>query len=130
MDFLKSIAGKVVTGLVALLVIAAAISWFRMDQAGRDAALSSAGRIASWLGIVLFLPWATFFVIGWVYRMENNLAGGILVLGYTLAEVMALLWLFGLRGHGATAWTFFLVGALLAAVYNLFTCDWIAEKVG
>jgi hypothetical protein len=28
-----------------------------------------------------------------------------------------------------SAWTFFLVGVLLSAVYNLLICDWLAEKM-
>src|SRR5213076_1452355 len=52
-----------------------------------------------------------------------------LVFGYTALEMLLLAWLFGWSVHGATQWTFMVFGGLLAAVYNLFTCDWIAEKV-
>src|SRR3954470_24112933 len=90
MDFLKSAGGKVLSGLVALAVIAAGISWWRMDQATRDALLTGTGRIVSWLGVVLLLPWATFFLIGRVGRTDSNAAGAGLVLGYTLAEALLL----------------------------------------
>jgi hypothetical protein len=40
-----------------------------------------------------------------------------------------LAWLFDWQMPGATAWSFFAVGALVAGVYNLLACDWIAEKV-
>ena len=130
MDFLKTVTGKVVSAALALAVVAAAISWWRMDPATRQMLLSGTGRILSWLGVVLILPWATFFVIGKVGRMDSNAAGAVLVGAYTLAEVLLLMWLFNWRLPGATAVTFLLVGALFAAVYNLFTCDWIAEKVG
>jgi hypothetical protein len=40
-----------------------------------------------------------------------------------------LAWLFGWTVKGAMPWTFFIAATLLAGVYNLFTCDWIAEKV-
>ena len=129
MDFLKTVTGKVVSGLVALGVIAAAISWWRMDQATRDMLLSGTGKIVSWFGIVLIVPWATFFVIGRVGKFDNNLAGAALVGGYTLVEAILLAWLFHWHVPGPTAWTFFILGGLFAAVYNLFTCDWIAEKV-
>jgi hypothetical protein len=128
MDFLKSVTGKVLTAALVLAVIAAGISWWQMDQGTRDMLVRGTGRILGWLGIVLILPWATFFVIGRVARLESNAAGAVLVGAYTLAEVLLLVWLFDWRMPGATAWTFLFVGALFAAVYNLFTCDWIAEK--
>jgi hypothetical protein len=62
--------------------------------------------------------------------MESNLAGGALVVVYTALEMVLLAWLFNWSVAGATGWTFMGFGCLLAAVYNLFTCDWIAEKVG
>ena len=130
MEFLQSVTGKIVTGLVALGVVAAGISWWRMDEATRHMLLVGTGRIASWFGIVLFLPWVTFAVIGRVNKLDSNAAGGLLVSAYTLVELLLLLWLFGWSLPGGTAWTFAAVGVLFAAAYNLFACDWIAEKVG
>lgn len=127
MDFLKSIAGKLITGAVALAVIASGISWWRMEPSAREAVLAGSGKILGWLGVVLFLPWVTFFVIAKVGRMQSNLAGAVLVATYTIAEAVLLAWLFGWSISGATAWTMFAVGVLFAAAYNLFTCDWIAE---
>ena len=129
MDFLKSVTGKVVSGIVALVVIAGGISWWRTDPATRDMLLTGSGRIASWLGIVLLIPWATFFIVSKVARMESNAAGAALIAAYTILETVLLAWLFGWHMPNATAWTFLLVGGLFAGVYNLFTCDWIAEKV-
>jgi hypothetical protein len=129
MDFLKTVTGKVVSGIVTLAVIASAISWWRMDPATKHALLANTGRIVSWGGIVLLAPWATFWIIGWVAKFENNLAGGALVAAYTLLETLLLAWLFGWHVSGAIGWTFFLVGTLLAGVYNLLTCDWLAEKL-
>ena len=129
MDFLKTVAGKIVAGAVALAVIAAAISWWRMDEQTRQMLLSGTGRIVSWLLIVLIVPWASFFVIGRVGKLESNAAGAVLVGAYTLIEVLVLAWLFNWHLPTATAWTFLFVGALFAGVYNLFTCDWIAEKL-
>ncbi|MGH7215412.1 MAG: hypothetical protein ACREIT_11670 [Tepidisphaeraceae bacterium] len=130
MDFLKSVAGKVLTGVVVLGVVAAGISWWQMDEATRQALLSGSGKIIAWVGVVLFLPWAGFFLVGRVAKLESNAAGAALVVGLTLLELLLLAWLFDWSIAGATAWTFVVLGALFAAVYNLFTCDWIAEKVG
>src|SRR3954470_21857799 len=129
MDFLKSMTGKIITGAVTLAVIVAGISWWQTDPATRQMLLSGTGRIISWLGIVLIVPWATFFLIGKVARLDSNAAGAALVASYTVLETVALLWLFHWKLPGPTAWSFLAVGALFAAVYNLFTCDWIAEKV-
>ncbi|HVT89644.1 MAG TPA: hypothetical protein VHD56_12380 [Tepidisphaeraceae bacterium] len=129
MDFLKGMVGKVVTGLVALAVIAGGISWWQMDPATRQAIVSGSGKIASWLGIVTVLPWASFFVIGRVGKMESNLAGAMLVAGYTILEILLLAWLFDWHFAGASGWTMVGVGVLLSAAYNLFACDWIAEKM-
>ena len=130
MDFLKTAGGKIVGGAVALAVVAGGISWWQMDPASRDALLTGTGRVIAWLGVVLLLPWATFFMIGRVARVDSNAAGALLVFGYTLAEALLLAWLFGWSIHGAAAWTFAAAAVLVAGVYNLFTCDWIAEKVG
>jgi hypothetical protein len=129
MYFLKTIVGKLVTGAVILAVVAAGISWFQADPATRSALLGGTGRVCSWLGIVLVVPWATFALIGWVARMEKNVAGGILVGGYTLLEAVALSWLFQWHIRSAAGWAFYVLGVLFAAAYNLFACDWIAEKV-
>jgi hypothetical protein len=129
MEFLKTVAGKVVAGAVGLAVIIGAISWWQMDPQTRSDLIGNTGRIIGWFFAVLLVPWATFFLIGRVAKFESNLAGGILVFVYTAAEVVLLLWLFDWSIVSAAGWTFVGVGALLAAVYNLFTCDWIAEKV-
>ena len=129
MDLLKTVTGKVVAGAVGLAVVAGGISWWRMDDATRQMLLTGTGRIVSWLGIVLLLPWATFFLTGWVARRESNAAGAALVAAYTLLEAVLLAWLFHWQIPGATAWTFLVAGTLFAGVYNLLTCDWIAEKL-
>jgi hypothetical protein len=128
MDFLRSVGGKVVAGVVAVVVVAAAISWFQTDAATRHTIIAGAGKIASWFGVVLLVPWASFFLIGRVARLENNPAGAALVLGYTAIEATVLAWLFGWSVGGATAWVFYAAAVLLAGVYNLLACDWIAEK--
>ena len=129
MDFLKTVGGKIVTGLVALAVIASAVSWWQMEPATRHAILSGAGKIAAWFGVVLLVPWASFFLIGRVAKRESNTAGAALVLGYTAVEAGVLAWLFDWSIAGATAWVFYAAAVLVAGVYNLLACDWIAEKV-
>jgi FtsH-binding integral membrane protein len=129
MDFLQSIGGKIVTGLVALAVIAAGVSWYQMDPGTRHAIASDTGRILAWFGIVLFLPWVTFFLVSAVARQDSNLAGLMLVGGYTVVEAVVLAWLFAWSVHGAMPLVFFSGAVLLASAYNLLACDWIAEKL-
>lgn len=130
MEFLKTIGGKIATGLVSLAVIAGTISWYEMDPVTRHGIVTGTGRIIGWFVVMLVLPWATFFLIGSVARRDSNLAGALLVLFYTALEAILLAWLFSWGIKGATAVAFYCAGILLAAAYNLFTCDWIAEKVG
>jgi hypothetical protein len=118
MGFLASTAGKVVSAALALAVVAAGIAWWQMEPETRSMLLSGTGKIVS-----------TFFVIARVEKVGSNVAGGILVAAYSLLEVLLLAWLFHWTVPGATAWTFFVVAALFAAVYNFFTCDWIADRL-
>ena len=129
MEFLKTVGGKVVGGVVALAVVAGAISWWQMSPATRHELLAGAGKIAAWFGVVLLVPWASFFLIGRVARTERNSAGAALVLGMTAVEAAVLAWLFDWSIAGATAWVFYAAAVLVAGVYNLLACDWIAEKV-
>lgn len=129
MEFLKTMSGKVIGGIMSLVVVIAGISWWRMDPNTKQMLLGGAGKIVSWFGIMLLAPWATFFIITWVAKMEKNAAGAILVFVYTLIEALLLAWLFNWTIPGPTAWAFFAVGTLLAGVYNLLVCDWIAEKL-
>ncbi|HEX4053478.1 MAG TPA: hypothetical protein VHX86_04365 [Tepidisphaeraceae bacterium] len=129
MEFLKSITGRIVTALLAIAVVVAAISWWQMDPSTRQTLVSGAGRILAWFGVILAWPWASFAIIAWVARKDSNSAGAVLVAAYTIAELILLAWLFHWHMPGATAWTFLLLGGLVSAVYNLLVCDWIAEKV-
>ncbi len=129
MELLTTVTGKVVSGAVGLAAVVAGISWWRMDEPTRQMLLSGTGKIIAWLSIVLVLPWATFFLIGRVAKAESNLSGAVLVLAYTLVEITLLAWLFDWTLPGPTAWTFFVAAGLFVGAYNLFSCDWIAEKV-
>ncbi len=129
MEFLKSIGGKIVTGLVALAVVAGAIAWWQTDPGTRREILSTSGRLAGWGLIVLTLPWLSFALIGWTARLQSNPAGAILILAMTTIEAVLLARLMRDASRTPTTWSLFAAAVLLAGVYNLFACDWIAEKV-
>jgi hypothetical protein len=128
MELLKAIGLKIVGGLTALGVLLAAIAFWQMEPATRQALWTGIGRLLGWTVVVLAVPWVTFAFIGYIARFERNAAGAALVGGYTVAEVAWLVWLFQgvLSGAG---WLLVAAAGTLAALYNLLACDWIAEKV-
>ena len=130
MDFLKTVGGKVAGGVVVLAVGAAGLAWYETAPATKSAVLGGAGKILGWAVLTLVLPWASFAVVGWVARRDTNAASAGLVVGMTAVGAAVLAWLFGWAVHGATGWTVFTAAVLVAGVYNLLACDWIAERVG
>jgi FtsH-binding integral membrane protein len=127
-DFLKTVGGKVAAGLVALAVIAGGISWYELDPTTRHEIVTDVFRLVSWTGIVLVVPWVTFYLIGKVARLESNAAGAALIFGYSAIEAVLLAWLFSWSIHGPTAIGLYAAAVLVAAAYNLLTIDWIAER--
>jgi hypothetical protein len=128
-DFLKGIGGKVVGGIVILGVVVAGIAFYQAGPEGRAAFFDASGKIMGWLLIVVLAPWALFWLVVKVAKRETNASAAALVVGITLAELLGLWWMFNFGIGGPITITFFLVGALLAAVYNLLVCDWIADKL-
>src|SRR5262245_50907306 len=112
MDFFKTVTGKVVGGLVGLIVVIAGISWWQMDASTKQMLVSGTGKIVSWFLIVILVPWATFFIISWVHKMDTNAAGAVLVFVYTAIEATILLWQFDWSLPGTTAKMFYIVGVL------------------
>jgi len=127
-EFLKSVVGKLVTGAVVLAVFAAGFAWYQMDPAERSNVTAGAGRIVGWIALVTAIPWLIFFLVQRVAKMDSNLASGVFVLLLTLLEAAGLAWMFHFSVRGGAGWTFFAVGVVLAGVYNLLMCDWIAER--
>ena len=129
MDFLKGIGGKVIGGVVFLGVVVAGIAFYQAGPEGRAAFFDSGGKIVGWTLIVALAPWALFPLVARVARRESNEAGGLLVAGLTLTELVGLWWMFGWGVGSVIAVVFFVVAGLLAGVYNLLACDWIADKL-
>ncbi len=128
-DFLKTLAGKIATAVLSLAIVAAALAWYETDPSTKHAILSDTGRLLGWLMLVLIVPWAGFALISWVTRFQTNSAGAALVLFFTMIESTALAWMFSWSIHGATAWVLYAAAILFSGVYNLFACDYIAERV-
>jgi hypothetical protein len=128
MDFLKSIGGKLATGLVVLAVFACGVAWFQASPESRSAVVGATMKIVGWTIAVLMMPWVGVLVVSRIEKFKSNAVSAGFILALTAVEATLLLWLFDFAPGGATAWTLALAGVLTAGVYNLFACDWIADK--
>ena len=123
------IGGKVIT---AILVVASAgaVIWFWRHPEHLQTIWATIKYVLVWVGFVIILPWATFFVTRWVVSKDSNAAAALMLLGYTLADaIVAFCLLGGLRGNGSFTWMVLLVGFLAAAVYNLKVCEHQANRL-
>ena len=120
---------KVIT---AILVVggAGAVIWFWRHPEDLATIGMVIKYILAWLGLVLVLPWATFFVTQWVVARESNMAAALMLAGYVLIDAIAALVLMGgMRGHNMLTWMVVLFGLLAAGVYNLKVCEYHAERL-
>ena len=123
------VGGKVIT---AILVVggAGAVIWFWKHPEQLEAIWRTIKYVLVWLGFVLVLPWATFFVTPWVMSKESNTTAALMLLAYALADVIvAFLLIGGVRGLGVLDWFVRLLGFLAAGVYNLKVCEFQAIRV-
>ncbi len=123
------VGGKVVT---AVLVIssAGAVIWFWRHPEQLETIWQVIKYVLVWLGFVLVLPWAAFFITPWVIAKETNVAVALMLLGYLMADVlMALLLMGGLFGHSMLTWMVVSLGFLSAAVYNFKVCEYQADRL-
>ncbi|MGB2985383.1 MAG: hypothetical protein WBE26_05820 [Phycisphaerae bacterium] len=123
------IGGKVIT---AILVVsgAGAVIWFWQHPEDLKTIWLTVKYVLVWLGFVLILPWATFFVTPWVVARDSNAAAALMLLGYLSADmVVALCLMGGVGGHGALTWMIVLLGFLSAGVYNFKACEYQADRL-
>lgn len=121
------VGGKVVT---AILVVssAATVIWFWNHPEQLRTIWVTIKYVLVWLGFVLVLPWATFFVTPWVVSKESNAATGLMLAGYvSLDTIVAFLLMGGVRGHNLLTWCVILLGFLSAGVYNFKACEYQAS---
>ncbi len=122
------VGGKVVT---AILVVASAgaVIWFWKHPEQLEHIWLTLKYVVAWMGFVLVLPWATFFVTLWVISKDSNAAAGVMLAGYVLADILAAWWLIGsFGGHNALTWVVLLLGFLAAGVYNFKVCEYQANR--
>ena len=122
------VGGKVITA-VLVVASAGAVIWFWRHPEQLETIWRTLKYVVAWLGIVIVLPWATFFVTPWVLSKESNAAAALMLLGYLLADVFVAFWMIGsVRGHNALTWVVLLLGFLSAGVYNFKVCEFQAER--
>ena len=124
----KTAGVVVLSGGALLALIAGGITWHEMTPARRDVILGNSSHFLGWTLLVAIVPWAAMFLVGRVAKMDSNPAAATLIVTMTALEAIMLAWLFGFSIGGATPWTFFIAAVLIAGVYNLLACDWIAER--
>ena len=129
MDFLKGIGGKIIGGVVFLGVVVTAITFYQAGPDGRAAFFDGSGKIIGWVLIVALAPWALFFLVTKAARKDSNAAGALLVGTFTVVELLLLWWMFDFGIGGPISMTFFAVGVLIAAAYNVLACDFIADRL-
>ena len=123
------VGGRVVTGLVTLSVFGAGV-WFWKHPEHLESIWVTLKYVLAWLGFVLVLPWATFFVTSWVVSKDSNGAAALMLVGYAMADIWVAVWLIGgVSGHNALTWAVLLLGFLSAAVYNFKVCELQAERL-
>ncbi|MHC4697013.1 MAG: hypothetical protein ACYTFA_09740 [Planctomycetota bacterium] len=123
------VGGKVVT---AILVVASAgaVIWFWRHPEQLAQIWKILKYVVAWMGFVLVLPWATFLVTPWVVSKDSNVAAGLMLAGYLLADIVVAWWLLGtFGGHNALTWVVLLLGFLSAGVYNFKVCEYQAERL-
>ncbi|MFQ5493845.1 MAG: hypothetical protein ACE5EX_00530 [Phycisphaerae bacterium] len=123
------VGGKVVT---AVLVVAGAgaVIWFWKHPEHLRTIWQIIKYVLVWLGVVLVLPWALFFVTPWVVARDSNLAAAGMLAGYVAVDVVVALFLVGGPfGHDVLTWMVLFLGFLTAGVYNFKVCEYQAERL-
>ena len=121
------VGGKVVTAVLVLAVGGAGI-WFWKHPEHLATIWQIIKYAIAWIGFVLVLPWATFFVTKWIVSKDSNAIAATMLVGYLLADVVVAFWMIGsLSGHTALTWVVLLLGFLSAGIYNFKVCEYQAE---
>ncbi len=124
----KYVGGKVLTAIIVVASLGATF-WFYRHPQHLETLWSVVRNVLAWLGFVIVLPWALFFVVPWVRKRESNLAAALMLVAYLLLDVLVALYLAGWRVGGALSWTVLILGFLAAGVYNFLVCETIDRRI-
>lgn len=123
--------GEKVLGWAALgLILLVAVAVYQTPADTKQAIWSGLWRSIMWLSIVAIVPWSARLYIRRVLEVGENWAGLALIVGLTLVDVLAGWWLMTAWPVSGWAWLT-IIGALgLAATYNYFVTEYLAEISG
>ncbi|MEK6675856.1 MAG: hypothetical protein AABZ47_09400 [Planctomycetota bacterium] len=123
------VGGKVISG-VLFVSGAGAVIWFWNHPEQLELIWRTLKYAVAWMGFVVILPWALFFVTPWVMAKESNWAAGLMLAAYVLMDaVVAFCLTGGVFGHNALTWVVLILGFLSAGVYNLKVCEYQANRL-
>ncbi len=123
------VGSKVVTAVLVVSCAGAGI-WFWRHPEQLETIWQVLKYVVAWLGFVVVLPWATFFVTLGVVSKDSNKAAATMLAGYLLADVLVAYWLMGgFGGQNALTWVVLLLGFLSAGVYNFKACEYLAIRI-
>lgn len=123
------IGAKVVTSVLVVSGAGATI-WFWNHPEQLAVIWQTLKYVVVWLGIVLILPWATFFMTTWVVAKDSNAVAALLLLGYTFVDAIVAFCLIGrFTGMNFLTWMVLLLGFLSAAVYNFKVCEYQVDRI-
>ena len=123
------VGAKVVTAVI-VVSSAGAVIWFWQHPETLKQIWHIIKDVLVWMGVVLALPWASFFVTTWAVAKDSNRAAALMLIGYILVDFLLACWLMGgIRGHGTLTWGVVLLGLLSAAVYNFKVCEFQADRL-
>jgi hypothetical protein len=123
------VGGKVITAIL-VAATAGSVIWYWNHPEQLEHIWVVLKYVVAWMGFVLVLPWATFFVTPWIVSKDSNAAAALMLAGYILADVLVAWWLMGtLSGHNTLTWVVLLLGFLSAGVYNFKVCEYQASRL-
>ena len=123
------LGARVVTMILFFAGVASTI-WFWQHPEDLKTIWQTIKYVLVWLGVVLMLPWATFFVTSWVVPKDSNAVAALMLFGYLLIDAGLAFFLMGsLRGHNTLTWMVLLLGFLSAGVYNFKVCEFQADRL-
>lgn len=123
----KYVGAKAITALLAVSSVLSII-WFWKHPEQLQTIWAVMKGVLVWLGLVIVLPWAGFFVTGWIVKRESNLAAGLLLAGLTVIDALFAFYLANWSVEGALTWMVLLLGFLTAGAYNFLVCDFQAAR--
>lgn len=95
--------------------------------------LSSVGTFLlaclAWLISATLLPWATFFLVLWVRRFDNNVPAVLLLVFWALVDAFLAWALMGGGRLSVVEWVIVALAFCLGGLYNLIAAHQIANRL-